>query len=408
MGVYSEYLDKNLTGDQLNAERKRMLVQISQLRGRDLLVYAADVTKAQQGAPVALIYDDLLPVQDQLENLKSQKGSRHAGIDVMLETGGGSGEVAEDIVRIIRSRYESVAFIVPGMAKSAGTIMVMSGDEILMDDNSALGPIDAQIQFEGKQFSAEALIKGFEKIKEESEATKSLNRAYIPLLQRISPGDLQHAQNALEFARKLVRDWLKQYKFQSWKVHRTHSPGAPVSEEQKEFRAAEIAQALCDHSRWLTHGRSIRMVDLLQLGVEVTDYSATPELAEAIKRYHVLLQMMFNGTNIYKIVETPTSQIIRFFQQTGFQVPFGPAPPVGLPGPSAQSADAIVVGLQCGKCQKPHQLQADFDNIKPLQPGNERFPVNDVFVCNGCGNQINLGAMRQQIELQMKRKIVRQ
>jgi len=41
--------------------------------------------------------------------------------------------VAEDIVHILREKFKSVSFIVPGQAKSAGTIMVMSGDEILMD-----------------------------------------------------------------------------------------------------------------------------------------------------------------------------------------------------------------------------------------------------------------------------------
>jgi len=186
------------------------------------------------------------------------------------------------------------------MAKSAGTIMVMSGDEILMDYMSALGPIDAQIQFEGKQFSAEALIKGFEKIKDESDQTKSLNRAYIPMLQRISPGDLQHAQNALDFAKDLVATWLSSYKFKNWNVHRTHNPGSPVGQDEKVARASKVAEDLCNHSAWKTHGRSIRIQDLHAIGVEVIDFGQVPDLADAIKtlsrtiandvRFHEYLQ----------------------------------------------------------------------------------------------------------------------
>jgi Serine dehydrogenase proteinase len=408
LSVYSEYLDKRMNADQLAAERKRLLREISVLRGRDLLVYAGDINKAQQGAAVALTYDDLLPIRDQLDNLNGK------AIDVILETGGGSGEVAEDIVRILRAKYASVAFIIPGIAKSAGTIMAMSGDEILMDAGSALGPIDAQIQFEGKQFSAEALLKGFEKIKEESEKTKTLNRAYIPMLQRISPGDLQHADNALEFARRLVRDWLKVYKFQNWSEHRTHKPGQPVTEAEKDERAGEIANHLCDHSRWLTHGRSIRMEDLKQLGLEISDFSADPKLGDLVKRYDIVLKMLFSMTNVCKVIETPNSQILRFFQQATIPFPF-PAPnPNPLPLPSRtpksavpQSVNGVIVGIQCGNCKKTHNLQADFDKMKPIQPGMVPFPPNDLLNCDQCGNQLNVAALRQQIETQTKRRIAR-
>lgn len=391
MGYYSEYLDRNLSFQALGDERKKWLNRISELRKRDVLVYASDVMKVTQGAPVLLGYDDLLPITDQLQNLSGQ------AIDVILETGGGSGEIAEDVVKILRSKYASVSFIVPGMAKSAGTIMVMSGDEILMDDNSALGPIDAQIQFEGKQFSADALLKGFDKIKEEADETKSLNRAYIPMLQRISPGDLQHAENALQFAKVLVAEWLSKYKFRNWTHHRTHGAGSPVTEAEKKARADKVATDLCDHATWLTHGRSIRLKDLHALGVEVTDFGKDPGLAEAIRRYHVLLQMLFNSTNVYKVMETPKSQIMRFLQVPGKN-----------PVPAGSVLESAVAELQCGQCKKAYKVQMDFDTLKPLQPGTLRYPANDVLVCEQCGNQLNLSAVRQQAEMQFKKQVVRQ
>ena len=154
------------------------------------------------------------------------------------------------------------------MAKSAGTIIVMAGDEILMEPgSSSLGPIDAQIQWEGKTFSAEAFLKGLERIKEEVTAANALNRAYIPILQRISPGEIQHAENALAFAKVLVTAWLQDHKFKNWTTHRTHNPGAPVTAEEKEARAKEVADELCDHSKWLSHGRSIKLEDLQRIGL---------------------------------------------------------------------------------------------------------------------------------------------
>jgi hypothetical protein len=408
MGIYSEYIDQGPTLD-LNAERKKQLAQIAQIRKRDVLVYASDSNKAQHGAPVALDNSDLLPITDQLSNLSSK------AIDVLLETGGGRGETAEDIVRLLHGKYESVAFIIPGIAKSAGTIMVMAGDEILMEpSSSSLGPIDAQIQWEGKVFSADAFLKGLEGIKQEVVSTNSLNRAYIPILQRISPGEIQNAQNALDFAKVLVTAWLKDHKFKNWTSHRTHSPGTPVTLEQKEKQAKKIADELCNHSKWLTHARSIKMADLQSIGLEIKDYSKDAALADAIRRYHILLQMTFDSTNIYKLIETPTSQILRFISQVQFAVGGGIQGPPSTPGaqpPASVPQEQVTLGAllpyTCSKCKKTHTIQADFDQRRQLQPGAELFPSDDILVCNNCGMRHNLVALRRQLELQAKRQVAR-
>jgi hypothetical protein len=429
MGIYSNYLDKNLPFEDLTKERKEQLARIAKRRGRDILVYASASNKAAQGAPVALDNTDLLPINDQLSNLNGK------AIDVLLETGGGSGETAEDIVRILYLKYGSVAFIVPGMAKSAGTIMAMGGDEILMEPgSSSLGPIDAQIQWEGKVFSAEAFLKGLQRIKDEVTALNSLNRAYIPMLQRVSPGEIQNAENALSFAKDLVQKWLQEHKFQNWNTHRTHNPGTPVTPEEKAKRAAEIADKLCNHSEWLSHGRSIKMADLRSIGLEITDYTTDPELADAIRRYHVLLQITFDTTGIYKMFETPQSQIYRFAVSQQIQIglpgifpvqpPVPPAGPAGGKGPAAPGGPPALPGGQpiqlpvgtpsgamiqftCPTCKKVHTLQADFDAGMPLQLGAERFPPNDFLICNQCHATHNLVALRRQVELQTKRRIIR-
>jgi ClpP class serine protease len=192
MGIYTEYLDKSFDWPALQAERKKQLSRIAQLRGgRAILTFAAAMTKE---APIAIDYDDRVSLQDQISNLEGDK------IDVILETPGGSAEIVEDIVEYIRNKFTEVAMVVPGYAKSAGTIMVMAGDEILMEPASALGPIDAQIIQGGKRFSAHAFLEGLKKIKEEIEEQGHLNRAYIPILQNISPGEIQNCENALSFA----------------------------------------------------------------------------------------------------------------------------------------------------------------------------------------------------------------
>lgn len=387
MGVYSDYLDLQMDFEALTAERKKQLARISEIRSRDVLVYAADLNASN--APISVQYTDLLPINDQLANLNGKQ------VDLILETGGGSGEVAEDIVDLLHNTYEEVGVIVPGTAKSAGTLMVMAGNEILMEPASSLGPIDAQIQWQGKVFSADALLEGIDSIKEEVEKTGKLNRAYIPILQGISPGELQSAENALEFARKLVTDWLVHYKFKNWDAH--SSTGEKVTEKDRKARAREVAKKLCDHKSWLTHGRSIKIRDLETMKLKITNYLDDPDLADAVRRYHTLLQMTFE-TNIYKVFETPTSQIYRARQEQGVQ---------GAPMPQGQLASAAI-GYPCNNCGEQLTLQANFADGVPIESGAIPFPADNMLKCPKCNTENDVTEARRQVESQAGQPIIAQ
>jgi hypothetical protein len=383
---YGEYLNQPLASnfEELTAERKRQLQRISELRGgRDVLVFAADLNKER--APISIGYVDVLPISDQLSNLRGN------ALDLILETPGGSGEAAEDIVRILRGTYSDFAVIVPGWAKSAGTIMAMAADEILMGATSALGPIDAQLVWQEKRFSAGALLEGMRKIKEEVETTGVLNKAYIPILQGISPGELETAKNALDFATRLVTDWLAQYKFKSWQQH--SSTGQPVTDQEKRTRAKQIAEQLCDHTRWLTHVRSIKLDDLHALRLLVKDYREDPELADAISRYYALLQMAFAG-NLYKLYETTSSQIYKFLM------------PLVPPPQQQPSADIAELDIHCNKCQSQFKVQANLGKTQPLKEGCLPFPADNKLRCPSCGVEHDLSDARRQLEAQTKKPVV--
>jgi hypothetical protein len=385
MGIYSDYLNMNMSFQQLSAERKNQLKTISKLRGgRDIIVYASDVNN-KINAPVAIDFSDILPFQDQIAGLNGK------AIDVILETPGGIAEAVEDIVRLLRLKYENIGIIIPGTAKSAGTIFTMAGDEILMGTASSLGPIDAQILTMNKRFSADAFLEGLEKIKAEVLKVGKLNPAYIPILQNISPGEIQHCENAQNFSKKLVTQWLTQYKFKFWDTH--SSTGKPVTLEEKEKQAKKIADKLCKHSDWLTHGRSITIPDLESMGLKITDYTKMPELNEAITRYYTLLRMSLEVTNIFKIVETPMTQILRF---AGAHVP----------APQQNQLLECVVNFECPKCKNRYDIQTRLSNQAKIDAKKQQFPKNDIFVCPNCGMNSNLAPARLQLEAQSGKKII--
>ncbi len=386
MGFYTEYLDANMDFKQNTQERKKQLKKISELRNNsDVLVYASDLTK---NAPNLIDYSDILLFQDQLSNLSGEN------IDVIVETPGGFAEVVEDLIRLIRDKYKKFSVIIPGYAKSAGTIFTMAADEILMGSMSALGPIDAQIMFNNKKFSADAFLEGLEKIKTEIQVTGKLNPAYIPILQNISPGEIQHCENAQKFSKILVYKWLSEYKFKDWKKH--SSTGKDVTDEEKIERANWIADELCKHSNWLTHGRSIKIADLVKLKLKITDYSKNPPLNEAITRYYTLLRMSFD-TNIYKICETANTQVYRFLiSATEQKQQIQP-----------QQAKNVIIEFECPKCKHKHEMQANLDKSMALKKGLIPYPVSDnILRCTNCGTENNLMPLRLQIEAKTGKKIV--
>ncbi len=389
-GVFSEYLDRQFSRAELDRERKIQLARIAKLRGRAVIVMASDMGHPKP-APLSISYEDILPFTDLLDGLEG------AAVDVILETPGGSAEVAEDMVRALRERFETVSFIVPGWAKSAGTIMAMAGDEILMGPSSALGPIDAQIQWRDKVFSAEAFLEGLADMKREAaDPSVGLNRAHIPILQQISPGEIQHAKNALDFARRLVADWLERYKFRTWVQHRRS--GLPVSEQERQETAQRIATELCRHQRWLTHSRSIRIGDLRELGLEITDYGETPDLADAIRRYYTLLQMTFES-NIYKLFETPVGLVARFLNVA----PAAVQEQVRRHLAEAQTVDADV---ECPLCHRPIPLQLKLADGVPDNPGRIPYPKGDTLACPHCSRQVNLASARREMERQLGREVI--
>lgn len=392
-GAYSDYLDRRMSPDDIEKERKKQLARISKSRGRPVLVFAADFRKGGK-APISISYEDILPFKDLLEGLDGE------AVDVIIETPGGSAEVAEDLVNLLRQRFEHVSFIIPGWAKSAGTIMAMAGDEILMGPASALGPIDAQIQWKDKIFSAEAFLEGLKDMKREA-AEDGLNKAHIPILQQISPGEIQHAQNALDFAKRLVADWLENHKFRHWTTHK--STGEAVTSEERQEAADSIATALCQHQKWLSHGRSIRMDDLRALGLQITDFSEDPELADAVRRYHTLLQMTFES-NVYKVFETEYGLVVRFLNMNPGPTPVDPAKLKEALG----KADAVDADIGCPLCKHPIPMQLKLGAGVADNPGRIPYPKGDVVTCPNCQKPVNLAGARRQIESQVGKVVVPQ
>lgn len=222
-----------------------------------------------------------------IETVREKSAREDGAIAVVLRTGGGSAETVERMVDVLRHHYQSVYFVVPDYAMSAGTILCMSGDRIFMDYASALGPIDPQIM--SPDGSAYIPAMGYLDKVDELTAKGDLHPGDVVLLNGIDLGKLALFEQARNLSVDLLQRWLVQFKFKDWNEHRTNNPGTPVTNEEKVERAREVASQLSDHKLWRSHGRALNIARLKEIRLDIDDYSAADGLRDAIRQYNDLL-----------------------------------------------------------------------------------------------------------------------
>lgn len=215
---------------------------------------------------------------------------RKSRIAVILDTLGGTIEVVERLVSVIRHHYNEVDFLIPDRAMSAGTVFVMAGDRIFMNYFSCLGPIDPQIVKNDELVPAMSYLNQYQRLSEKAEAGQ-LNMADITLLNKLDLGELYQFEQARELSHDLLINWLSTYKFKNWETH--SSTGKPVTDEDKKQRAEDIAKVLSDNERWHSHGRMISR-DTLTLRSEgirlkIEEIEDHPNILSALNDYVGLL-----------------------------------------------------------------------------------------------------------------------
>jgi len=155
-------------------------------------------------------------------------------IDLLLHTPGGLVLASEQIASALKRRQGKVTVFVPHYAMSGGTLVALAADEIVMDQNAVLGPVDPQLGTAQASFAAASVLKALEQ--------PNPNRDDTTLIL----GDL--AKKALRQVHETVRKLLLEH----------HS----------EAEAERIASALAG-GQW-THDYPLDVDEMRELGINVS------------------------------------------------------------------------------------------------------------------------------------------
>ena len=137
------------------------------------------------------------------------------GLLLILHTPGGMAEAAQTIVDYLRSKFSAIDALIPTYSMSAGTMIALGCDRIIMGRQSQLGPTDPQLLLGDRSFSAHSLVEQFEEAKADISNNPALAHAWAPVLGAFGPALLQEARKSISYGETLVRNWLKQYMFSS-------------------------------------------------------------------------------------------------------------------------------------------------------------------------------------------------
>jgi len=222
-------LQPMLRQKMLESARLRMLHRIERLRGsRAIALIHRQETLSFLGFPLARYID----IQDSEQVLRAIKlTDPNVPIDLILHTPGGLVLAAEQIAYALCKHPAKVTVFVPHYAMSGGTLLALAADEIIMDPNAVLGPIDPQL---GNQPAASLL-----KVVEQKP------------IDKIDDNTLVMA----DIARKAIN----QVKQTATRI---------LSHHMDEAKAAEIAEVLST-GRW-THDYPITVEEAQELGLPVS------------------------------------------------------------------------------------------------------------------------------------------
>ncbi len=140
----------------LEAARVRLLRKIEEERSsRVIALIHRQETLAFLGFPVARYID----INDSEQILRAIKmTSPEIPIDLILHTPGGLVLAAEQIAHALSKHPAKVTVFVPHYAMSGGTMLALAADEIVMDENAVLGPVDPQLG----QYPAASILRVLE------------------------------------------------------------------------------------------------------------------------------------------------------------------------------------------------------------------------------------------------------
>jgi hypothetical protein len=292
---------------------------ISQLF-KELDEIASELEEERRSHVILLIFhDDAYITREVVDDMeffleKHNLTAVDKNVDVILHTRGGDADAAYHLGILLQELMEreggedkKLTFIIPRLAKSAGTLLACSGDEIAMTPISELGPVDPQVYVQSSRawVSARVVRDSFgqtleilrEKVLKDaieivseapgiSEAVSSVVKSFTEAaLSGIPVMEFGHYDSLIDHVRSLLIELLSKRMFRK---------PAQTSGQHKSGNVEEVIEKIADKlvRGYRYHGKVIHLKEAEDLGLKIHKLSARER--ELVNSLYMKIRELFN------------------------------------------------------------------------------------------------------------------
>jgi len=127
----------------INMSRQRLMRAIEKKRGSRLITL---IHRQEALSFLGIAFSRYIDIEDSEQVLRAIRLTpEDLPIDIVLHTPGGLVLAAEQIAHALVKHKAKVTVFVPHYAMSGGTFVSLAADEIVMEENAVLGPVDPQL-----------------------------------------------------------------------------------------------------------------------------------------------------------------------------------------------------------------------------------------------------------------------
>ncbi|CAB1129732.1 conserved protein of unknown function [Candidatus Hydrogenisulfobacillus filiaventi] len=308
--IYAQVLYEYANPGQ--TRRRSLIARLERMTGRRQFLYITPLD-----APGAFVSaTDVPAVVTALQSLPLG-----APLDLVLNTPGGSPDAADQIMRLLRRSHPQVRVVVPNAAKSAGTLMALAADSVVMGPPSQLGPIDPQVLYPplGLYVPAHAVVDSYRQFVDAVNLKGRLEPADYLMAQRFDQALINVCEKAIADAESLAESWLTRYML-----------------KDQPTRARETARILARNRQ--SHSMAIGIDEARELALTVEALDDSSRLWRLYWELFLHAETFLRKSGHIKLFETRTTTLAL---RSELPQPHAAAPPTAPANPhGAESAPA--------------------------------------------------------------------
>ena len=267
--------------------RRKYLKELANYLQADVLLYAASTDKPlpiQLTPSLSINEEDITSFMTGVNGLNPQKDESRK-LFLIIHSHGGSLEATEQIVSYLRAKYKTIIAIVPRTAMSAATLLCCACDKIIMGKQSAIGPIDPQIN----GIPAHAILKEFNRAEEDVAIHPESAPIWLERIKNLPFGILTLCEATNRLSKEKAESWLQAF------MLRNDNDGAK--------KAKEISEWLGSFQNHKTHGHPISAIEATKAGLKIENLEDDNTLQELVLSLFHATMVTFARTNCIKMLE---------------------------------------------------------------------------------------------------------